>query len=505
MGRPVDTTSSEGFVSASMTRPARAPASRRGQRHLRWLPPRHELVAIVVVVAAFMAAALWLIAMDTPLGHDEAAYAERAREIELGQPKARFFVAYRAPGLPWLLSVMPVGLGGSRFRAVVLLFGVVLVVATWLLGRILVGPRAGLVAAALLALTPTMLLASTLVLPDVPGAAVGMVALVVFAAALERASLPWWVWSIVPLAVAATYLRFGSPLPIAVGLGVLALARWGRVREQLAHVVALGAATAAGMAAVLVVPALTGSSTSPRAAIAARQAAKDRAAFGSLKDFWLQAPDNLGLVLVILAAVVMTLVIVRLLVRDEDVDRGTAVALAIGVLTMGALGYTLGHAETRYTLPVLPLLWIVAGSVLVHLAVRVLRSVAVVTSLVVVVLGSLVAVDQTRAVHEQLDRRFAVLAEAATATGTRPDLPCPVVTSYSPQYEWYSGCEAAAFADGRVPDRFGGRDVSLVLVRNGKRQPSREAVEKRHGPPDLTVGTRKRSLQMVDVWRVDAP
>ena len=117
------------------------------------------------------------------------------------------------------------------------------------------------------ALTPPLVLAATQVWPDVPGAAVGLlaVALFVWATGGERPS--WWMTALVPVVAAATFLRYGAPLPIAAGLLVVAV--WRRrllLRHPLPAIVTALAATAA-VVAVLVVPRLTGAASAPLGAV----------------------------------------------------------------------------------------------------------------------------------------------------------------------------------------------------------------------------------------------
>src|SRR4030043_382886 len=110
-------------------------------------------------------------------------------------------------------------------RLLVAGFGLGLAGVTWLLTRHLFGRPAGLVAAAGVALSPPLLLAATQVWPDVPGAAVGLaaIALFVFSPGGERPS--GGILSMVPVVAPPTYLRFGAPLPMAIGLVVLAVWR----------------------------------------------------------------------------------------------------------------------------------------------------------------------------------------------------------------------------------------------------------------------------------------
>lgn len=458
-------------------------------------PPRFtrpELVLIAVAVLGFLVLALALIQQASALGHDESVYGVRAVEFAGGEPGATWFAAYRAPGLPWTLATLPIGIGSGRFRMVVALFGVLGLLSTWILGRTLVNVMTGLLAAGLLALTPVWLFNSTLLLPDVAGAAVGTAAAAVLAVALTRPRLPAWTWAIVPLAMAATWIRFGAPLPLGVALATLVAFAWPRVRTQVWQVLALGVATAVGSAAILLVPAMTGTEQSAADAIRNFGATRPNVFTTTLGDFWSMAPDVFGnwlgaLLLVSVGAGVVFLVAGR----GRGIRRGLAWALLASLLMVAGWSATLSHGEGRYLAPMLPLVALLVAAALSWVARLVPRPVAGVVLVVLAAGMGWSSYQVSVARHDRQDANFDLLRDAGERIVADPALPCPVVTSYAPQVEWYSGCDTLIFGD-PVPDRVGQEPFTIVVVQRGKRQPTAEELapwtDSAEGPAVLDEG-----------------
>ena len=220
---------------------------------------RGEWLALAGIVLVYLVVAASAIYRGPPLGWDESVYTLRARDFSAGVSPGGYWNAYRAPGLPWLGHFLwIVGREATVLRLLVAGFGLGLVVTAWLLARHLFDSRAGLIAAGGIAVTPPLVLAATQVWPDVPGAALGLVAIALFVFATGGDRPSWWMLAVIPVVGAATYLRFGAPLPIAIGLGAVAGWRWRVLLRGWAPAIVTAAGATAVVVAVLEIPSLTG-------------------------------------------------------------------------------------------------------------------------------------------------------------------------------------------------------------------------------------------------------
>lgn len=425
--------------------------------------PRGEWLGIAIITLAYLAVAALSI-LRPPLGWDESVYALRARDFADGVEPLRYWSDYRAPGLPWLGQFFLVaGREATFLRLLVAAFGLALVLVTWLVGRHLFGGRAGILAAAGTAVAPPLVLAATQVWPDVPGAALGLLAigLFLFSTAGDRPS--WWMVSLVPVVAAATYLRFGAPLPIALGLVVAAFWRRRVLLHGLGPPIATAVAATGVVVAVLEVPALTGSSVRPLTAIIAQSGgwfSGFRGAAPLVQDIVGPAAVALGLVGLLAAAA---------FAARGAVDRGAlAAATAIGLLTTLGIAVVL-HAEVRYLAPAYPWLMIAAAPGWERLASLLPSRLRPGLALVLAVLA-VAAVGTAQERNREQSREYGALRRAAEAVGELAGgRPCVVVTRRVPQVMWYSGCDAVGFDPQKVrlpPPRAG---LRLLLFYEGDR------------------------------------
>jgi hypothetical protein len=72
------------------------PAPSRHPGPIQWW----EVAGLAAALVSFLILALILIHHGSPLGHDEALYSARARELLHGDPASSWWRPYRAPGLP---------------------------------------------------------------------------------------------------------------------------------------------------------------------------------------------------------------------------------------------------------------------------------------------------------------------------------------------------------------------------------------------------------------------
>ena len=201
----------------TMTRPS--PGGRWG----------HVDILAVLALAATLRL-VWLPLLPAPAG-DEGAWADYAQHLYRGQPFEPITGSgYASPIYPRLLALAMHALGPSFFAARVLtaLAGVGGVALVYLLVRE-AGPRAALVAAAILAVHPTHVAWSrTAAVPYVLQSTVGLAGVLLLVASSERS---WWRHAAGVLVLALGF-HFG-PLHVAtaaaVGLTLLATGTWRRL------------------------------------------------------------------------------------------------------------------------------------------------------------------------------------------------------------------------------------------------------------------------------------
>lgn len=481
--------------------PTAGTASRRpfsvGGPFSRWEWAVFGAITLLYVLVVVLA-----VRRGPPLGWDEAVYSVRARDFADGISPRHYWDSIRAPGLPWMLHLLW-GVGGQAtvFRLTVAGFGLGLVAVTWLLARHLFGCRSGLVAAAGVALTPPLVLAATQVWPDIPGAAIGLLAISIFVFATGGERPSWWMTALVPVAAAATLLRYGAPLPIAVAL--LVVAAWRRRvllrRPALVIVTALGATAA--VLAVLTVSRLTGASSSPLGEIPifARGWSAGLADYAHLIHL-VAGP----------AAVVLALagaVAVFGWAKQEGIDRGALVAvLATGFATALGLALVL-HGEVRYLAPAYPWLWVMAAPGLERLGRSLPRAMRPATVAVVVLALAAAAVGTARERNRSAGTEYTTVRRAAEFMAAQAGgRPCLVVASRVPQVMWYSGCEAVAFdlREVRLPVRQG--TVTFLLIIGGdRRQPEGDLLAAYRAAGNLTFAIEGRRPAEIYLVREPPP
>lgn len=462
--------------------------SQHDNRSLLGVPLPHDRTSwlraglATIPLFLFFAVGVVHIAGGGPFGHDEAVYATRARDFALGREPGSYWIAYRSPGLSLVLT--PLWLARESValsRLVVLLFACAGIALTITLAWRLFDGRVAVVAGTLLALTPGYLHASILNWPDVPGAVFGLAAIVVLVFATWGRRVSPWVLAVVPLAALATYTRYGAPIPVAIGLSIFALHAWPAVMRSIPLVSAVAVSTLAAIAAILFVPALTGSEEAPQHAIRARYLSSSEPWWTPAEHFSGQLDDLLGRPLLVLLIVGIMLAILAGARRLTAPVPLLAVSATL-VLTVLGLVYTLAHGEPRYLAPALPFLMILAAVGLTTIRQVVgTRTGAALLLLSVLVLAPRVH-SEGRETMDLLKDRWTTLRLVSAQIDERLSEDCAVVTSYSPQVEWYSGCRTTLLpaADegppyeqrlARTVERLDQEDVVMLLLEGGKRQP----------------------------------
>jgi len=149
----------------------------------RLLRPPALAAAIVVASVALRLPLLWGLQID----YDEGVYWESLRSMASGH--ALFSEVYSSQPPAFLALMAPFFAAGHTIasaRAGVLVFFAVALLATYVATRTLLGPRAAVVAVALLAVDPLMLRQSVALMADGPATSLGLVALALAATAIRR-------------------------------------------------------------------------------------------------------------------------------------------------------------------------------------------------------------------------------------------------------------------------------------------------------------------------------
>jgi mannosyltransferase len=205
-----------------------------------WREHRMELAVAAILIAA--AGVRFASIGDQSLDHDETVTAARVLHPSLVDTMRVVVDGERSPplyyALAWLWS-RPLGTGAVALRSLSAIFGIVTVLAAYLAGRELVGRRAGLVAAALVASNPYLIWYSQEARSYATLVMFGALALWFLARALrrrDRRSLTGWA-ACSALALCSHYFAVFAIVPEGLWL----LASWPRRRPALAACLAVGA------------------------------------------------------------------------------------------------------------------------------------------------------------------------------------------------------------------------------------------------------------------------
>ncbi len=274
--------------------------------------------------------------------------------------------------------------------------------------------------------------------------------------------------------------------------------RW----KNALQLIGVAALTAAAMAFVLIVPWATGSVVSPLKAQQVRQAGKSigaLASYGDIADLAWPNGSRTDEVLTWPGLVIFGIGLSLALCSAIAVRERTAVfGLVSSAVWMVLTNLSLAQMFGQYLGMVFPYVSLAAGSGLVW-GIRVLRDrmggeAHIVVAATVVALGVLATVnayDEVVRKHERQISSHQDIREIGFAIDRHYDGECGVITSYSPQVGWYSGCQVVTFGravgdleknlPGRVImlDSVSGPDraVAVVIVDRGKRQPKGEELE----------------------------
>ena len=481
-----------------------------------------ELSALTIVVLAYAATVVGVISIGSSLHWDEAVYAVRARSWVDPDAVLSGWSHIRPPLLP-LIAGLPVAAGGEegQLRSIGLISGVGLLLAAWWLGRMLVGPIAGVLAAAVLAGSPTLIKESATLLTDVPAAALMLVATALLWWSLEERPQPGRALALAAAVAALAFLmRYGSVVVLAPMAAVVLVLWWPRLwahRAASLRAVAIIAALAAGHVAWSMIQ--TGA---PLGILVDAQ----NVVSGDARD--VPSRDYRGYVSFALAGSVgetaMRLGIESLAAaafaaalwpRWRRELRGALFLLVPALAQIYLVTRGVGHAEPRFFIYSTACL-VIAGVALVAAVLRVLP--AIVRWAAVAVIGFLLATAAPAAIADARERtediaryyqRFEVAARAIAAE-SGPD--CGIVGGGDPVLAWYSGCQTDRLRIGeglRPGDNLDANERWAVIFGDPARldpsDPIVTAIEDVAQGPPMRIADPATGQEIASAWRLAAP
>jgi len=483
-------------------------------------PPARSWLAIGAgfAITLYVVLSIVLILQLSPIAWDEATYALRARHLVEGITPAFYWEPYRAPGLPFVLQLAWITSATEPYlRLITATFGIPLLLSTMFIGYRMLGLKAAIIATIGVTLTPGILLAATQVWPDVPGAAIGFTAIALYVYALDRPVASAWMLGVPLITFAATMLRFGAPIPIAIGLLGITLWRWQVALSSRILVLATALLTALAGYLVLYVPTVTGwaqfgEAVDPMSAMTSLTSRNDLPWYKAFIDYPQLAAKYFSGTTSLLLAVGLVVAVVYAVRRSER-SRDVWIALGIGIATYVALGLALEYGEVRYLSPAIPWMWIAAAYGLEKL---IRAPDKTLTIAIAVVLTLFVSVDSFRHANER-NISNTIYSSAAKAAGTlindaTVDNECGVVARYITEIGWYSHCPTASYNQSTVATGsgyFGDGPTYLVVEQRVDRQPEGMVLDNYLPtlvePVGTVGGPTKGQWKYFEIWLIEDP
>ena len=385
-------------------------------------------------------------------------------------------------------------------------FGVVAIVAVFVLATALLDARAGAAAAVLLVLSSGFTRHAALIFVDVPGMAIPMVAIAATYLLWRGGRLHPAAYVVVPLlAMAAAYIRYGAPATLAPGMAaivvVLAFQQWRRrAKAFVLEVIGLAGAVGVAVGLVLMVPWFTAQPVSPLRSQQAFRDAKGIPMLDSVDDLlaitWPNGEtQDFFHPLVFLAIVVLVASAVVGYVTTLRIRPAVVFGALGGVSTVVLMNVNLSLIAAQYLVLAIPYLVILAGAgftVLVDLVSRAdvtVRAVAA-TGVAICALYATVALHQrVQDAATTLNTQFSAVRDAGFAVRSFGADDCVVLTGTAPQVGWYAQCRMATWGSATVEESFDQavRDrvelhdqpmtVYVVDVLRGKREPGSDVFD----------------------------
>lgn len=427
------------------------------------------------------------------LGHDEAAYALKARAWLRGTPDTGWDL-HRGIGQSVIaLAVLAVRESASGLRLVSVVLSIGTVVAVWALGRTMRSDRVGLAAAGMFAVAPSFLRRGAEFLTDLPSAGLLLVvALLLWRWATSESASDRQLYLAVVLAAAAFYIRYQAVLSLALLVVAWLFVGRERVRQR-----SKSAVLAAALGVALLLPHLIWASVvtgRPWGVIAFTSAAGRRAYLGEgLVDYVRDLPDLLaGQV----GGVALVVAVGWLVWRSARAgDRRPALFLAIPALGQFLILGTISHGEPRFVFFPVALMLVAAATAADELRARIPEwAYRAGTFTFVVALVASLGLHGARMDEfaEARGEMVAALEEAAAVIEAEATRPCGVITGLRPQVTWLTGCHTALFGLSEVEIPLGPEfDRFLLFTEGGLRE------------PDADLKAEYESLAAGDPIRID--
>jgi len=486
---------------------------------------RKELGIVAGAVLAFIAACWTLVDDQSPLGHDEAVYALRGLYFSSGTPELGYWNAYRAPGMPFALGIANriFDEGPGMNRMVVSMFGLLGLFAGAVIMYRLTRSRITSVLVPLCMLGFSGYLAfSTILLADIPGLAVSLVALAALIWAFgDDMAFRSWAMGVVPLlAIAATTTRYGSPIVFASGVAGITVAFARKVflsPHRIATTVKFAITMVLSLAGMIITYTTTWISRTDEAPSLANSQLNDPkfelvGRWDSVQEFmdlmWPGQPSEFGAMsfpftfLVFLALVGIAVELVRFGMQTRHIEPLAAMAVA-WVVWAGIMNYALPLMVPQY---IMLGAFFFAGFVAVGLDLLRLnlmdigriRSAAQPLALVALVLLFLPPIassySSARSQHDVFFDAYTVLRNGSKEAAKTLGDDCVLMTGASPQVGYFSRCainaargaeadretwvELTEYSLNEVRDYHELGRVGFVYLNKGKRQLSPEVTER---------------------------
>ena len=442
-------------------------------------------------VAIAVLALVPLVVDGGTLGHDESAYALKARSWLEGTPDTGWSI-HRGPALS-AYGYLVIGAGGaeSALRALGNLSVLALAVGTWALGNKIGGRWVGPLSAVAMVSGPAILRRGTEFLSDIPAAALLVFCMVIIWAEFHEREGPTYrlLW-VLPLAWLAFYLRYQSALSLGlIGVTILVL-WWDQIRLRPGPPILVVIVGLAGL-----IPHFLFSVSETGSLLGILRFTGQVAGRGFLGEGLVDYAGLLRWRLAGFVGVVVTIALIWWAAVSWNDRRSRIRSLFLIIPAVGqviALGL-ISHGESRFVF--FPLALTIVGGITglfemrsrwsepVFAGVRLGQATLLIGSQALSIGATRRSVDNRILSNEPVELAANVVANLAAGE------PCGVMTSYNPQITFYSSCFTDVFRPhleaSEAVARLEGDSQFMVLIEDGKRQPTGDALL---GLVDLTTG-----------------